>query len=43
VTLRVGDFVDVEITESDEHDLYGDALPPTAVPAARKTLDLKML
>lgn len=43
VTLRVGDFVDVEITESDEHDLYGDALPPAAVPAARKSLDLKML
>ena len=23
VPLRVGEFVDVEITESDEHDLYG--------------------
>lgn len=24
--LRVGQFVDVEITESDEHDLFGDAV-----------------
>ena len=30
---RVGEFVDVEITESDEHDLYGDALPAATRPA----------
>ncbi len=39
VPLRVGEFVDVEITESDEHDLYGDALPA----ATRPAFDLKML
>ena len=39
VALRVGEFVDVEITESDDHDLYGDALPA----AARPALDLKVL
>ena len=37
--LRVGDFVDVEITDSDEHDLFGDAI---AKPAP-KTFDLKVL
>jgi 2-methylthioadenine synthetase len=39
--LQVGQFVDVEITDSDEHDLFGDALPATA-PASRK-LDLAVL
>ena len=37
--LRVGDFVDVEITDSDEHDLFGDVL---AKPAPRQ-FDLKVL
>jgi len=36
--LRPGDFVQVEITESDEHDLIGDALAP-----ARKPLPLSMV
>lgn len=36
--LRPGDFVQVEITESDEHDLFGDALAP-----ARKPLPLAMV
>ncbi|HEX7991675.1 MAG TPA: radical SAM protein, partial [Stenotrophomonas sp.] len=37
--LRVGDFVNVEITDSDEHDLFGDALIETkAAP-----FDLKVL
>jgi len=39
VPLRVGEFVDVEITESDEHDLYGDALAS----ATRPAFDLKVL
>lgn len=39
VPLRVGEFVDVEITESDEHDLYGDALAA----APRPAFDLKVL
>jgi len=39
VKLRVGEFVDVEITDSDEHDLFGDALPP----AGRPAFDLKVL
>jgi ribosomal protein S12 methylthiotransferase len=39
--LRVGQFVDVEITESDEHDLYGDALIDES--PAKKLLDLKVL
>lgn len=30
--LRPGQFVDVEITESDEHDLFGDALIKQALP-----------
>jgi ribosomal protein S12 methylthiotransferase len=38
--LRVGQFVDVEITESDDHDLYGDALIDAA---ARKPFDLQVL
>jgi ribosomal protein S12 methylthiotransferase len=33
--------VDVEITESDDHDLYGDALIDES--AAKKLLDLKVL
>jgi ribosomal protein S12 methylthiotransferase len=37
--LRVGDFVNVEITDSDEHDLFGDAL----VEQAAKPFDLKVL
>jgi ribosomal protein S12 methylthiotransferase len=37
--LRVGQFVDVEITESDEHDLFGDAIVETA----GAPLDLKVL
>jgi ribosomal protein S12 methylthiotransferase len=36
--LRPGDFVQVKITESDEHDLFGDALEP-----ARKPLPLAMV
>ena len=39
-SLRVGQFVDVEITESDDHDLYGDALIDAA---ARKPFDLQVL
>ena len=38
VPLRVGEFVEVEITESDEHDLYGDALT-----GPRPAFDLKVL
>jgi len=37
--LRVGDFVDVEITESDEHDLFGDAVAKSAA----GPIDLKVL
>ena len=37
--LRVGQFVDVEITESDEHDLFGDAI----VAATGRPLDVKVL
>ena len=37
--LRVGQFVDVEITESDEHDLIGDAIIETA----GRPLDVKVL
>ncbi|HVJ37215.1 MAG TPA: 30S ribosomal protein S12 methylthiotransferase RimO [Stenotrophomonas sp.] len=36
--LRAGDFVQVRITESDEHDLFGDALE-----TARKPLALVMV
>ena len=36
--LSAGDFVDVRITESDEHDLFGDA-----VASARKPLPLAMV
>ncbi|WP_369914139.1 30S ribosomal protein S12 methylthiotransferase RimO [Xanthomonas sp. NCPPB 3005] len=39
--LQPGDLVDVEITDSDEHDLFGEALPAgTAQPRA---LDLRVL
>lgn len=31
--LKPGDFVDVEITDSDEHDLFGDGLVKKAAPA----------
>jgi ribosomal protein S12 methylthiotransferase len=34
----VGQFVDVEITESDEHDLFGDAIV-----TAGRPLDVKVL
>ncbi|MEG1681158.1 MAG: TRAM domain-containing protein, partial [Stenotrophomonas sp.] len=37
--LRVGDFVNVEITDSDEHDLFGDALIDTKAAA----FDIKVL
>ena len=37
--LRVGQFVDVEITQSDEHDLFGDAI----VAATGRPLDVKVL
>ncbi|WP_313276505.1 radical SAM protein, partial [Stenotrophomonas sp.] len=37
--LRVGDFVNVEITDSDEHDLFGDAL----IEAKAAPFDLKVL
>jgi ribosomal protein S12 methylthiotransferase len=37
--LKPGQFVDVEITDSDEHDLFGDAI---AQPAAGP-IDLKVL
>lgn len=30
--LKPGDFVDVEIDDSDEHDLFGDALPKRPAP-----------
>ena len=30
--LKPGDFVDVQIDESDEHDLFGDALPKRPAP-----------
>ncbi|HEY0333181.1 MAG TPA: 30S ribosomal protein S12 methylthiotransferase RimO [Stenotrophomonas sp.] len=36
--LRAGDFVEVQITDSDEHDLFGNA-----VEAARKPLSLAMV
>lgn len=36
--LRPGQFVDVEIMGSDEHDLYGEALPPQPAPAGRTAL-----
>jgi ribosomal protein S12 methylthiotransferase len=38
--LRVGQFVDVEITESDDHDLFGDAI---LAAEARKPFDLHVL
>jgi ribosomal protein S12 methylthiotransferase len=37
--LRIGDFVNVEITESDDHDLFGDAIIETA----DKPFDIKVL
>ena len=39
--LRQGDLVDVEITDSDEHDLFGEALPAGA--AQPRALDLRVL
>ncbi|WP_141453327.1 30S ribosomal protein S12 methylthiotransferase RimO [Pseudoxanthomonas sp. z9] len=37
--LKPGQFVDVEITDSDEHDLFGDAIAPQAA----GPIDLKVL
>ncbi|WP_156117340.1 30S ribosomal protein S12 methylthiotransferase RimO [Xanthomonas sacchari] len=39
--LKPGDLVQVEITDSDEHDLFGDALPAQA--SSAKSLDLRVL
>ncbi|MBN6111174.1 30S ribosomal protein S12 methylthiotransferase RimO [Xanthomonas bonasiae] len=39
--LQPGDLVDVEITDSDEHDLFGEALPAGA--AQPRALDLRVL
>lgn len=36
--LRVGQFVDVEIMGSDEHDLFGEALEPDVASAPRAVL-----
>ncbi len=41
--LKVGDLVDVEITDSDEHDLFGDALPANVVPQQGRALNLQMV
>ncbi|MCP3044023.1 30S ribosomal protein S12 methylthiotransferase RimO [Xanthomonas euvesicatoria] len=42
--LKVGDLVDVEITDSDEHDLFGDALPSgPAVQQPGRTLNLQIV
>ncbi|WP_369933350.1 30S ribosomal protein S12 methylthiotransferase RimO [Xanthomonas tesorieronis] len=40
--LRQGDLVDVEITDSDEHDLFGEALPADAA-QPRQALNLQVL
>lgn len=39
--LKPGDLVQVEITDSDEHDLFGDALPAHQTPS--RSLDLRVL
>jgi ribosomal protein S12 methylthiotransferase len=39
----VGQFVDVEITDADEHDLFGDAVGVAPVVAERRPIDLTVL
>ncbi|QJD68208.1 30S ribosomal protein S12 methylthiotransferase RimO [Xanthomonas campestris pv. badrii] len=41
--LKVGDLVDVEITDSDEHDLFGDALPSDRAVQPGRALNLQMV
>ena len=41
--LQVGQFVDVEITDADEHDLFGDAVGVAPVVAERRPIDLTVL
>ncbi|KAB0535314.1 30S ribosomal protein S12 methylthiotransferase RimO [Xanthomonas cissicola] len=41
--LKVGDLVDVEITDSDEHDLFGDALPSGHAVQPGRTLNLQIV
>ncbi|MFT4196510.1 MAG: 30S ribosomal protein S12 methylthiotransferase RimO [Pseudoxanthomonas sp.] len=42
--LRVGDFAEVEITDSDEHDLFGEAIfDLTGARSAPRTLDLRVV
>ncbi|BBJ95820.1 30S ribosomal protein S12 methylthiotransferase RimO [Xanthomonas campestris] len=41
--LKVGDLVDVEITDSDEHDLFGDALPSDLAVQPPRALNLQMV
>ncbi|KAB7770042.1 30S ribosomal protein S12 methylthiotransferase RimO [Xanthomonas maliensis] len=42
--LQPGDLVEVEITDSDEHDLFGDALRSPSEPAGRgRPLNLQMV
>ncbi len=41
--LQVGQFVDVEITDADEHDLFGDAVGVAPPVAERRPIDLKVL
>ncbi|PPT44657.1 30S ribosomal protein S12 methylthiotransferase RimO [Xanthomonas arboricola] len=41
--LKVGDLVDVEITDSDEHDLFGDALPANVAIQQGRPLNLQMV
>ncbi|MCC8539215.1 30S ribosomal protein S12 methylthiotransferase RimO [Xanthomonas axonopodis pv. poinsettiicola] len=41
--LKVGDLVDVEITDSDEHDLFGDALRADRAVQPGRALNLQMI
>lgn len=41
--LRVGQFVDVEITDADEHDLFGEAVGVEPDVAGPRPLDLRVL
>ena len=41
--LQVGQFVDVEITDADEHDLFGDAVGVAPPVAERRPIGLKVL
>ncbi|MFY0447606.1 30S ribosomal protein S12 methylthiotransferase RimO [Xanthomonas codiaei] len=41
--LKVGDLVDVEITDSDEHDLFGDALQADRAVQLGRALNLQMI